>query len=112
MTVRELNPAVEREAFRVARGWWPHNQMPYYAAGLFALTRWRLPAWHLRGGTGGIGYGSGRAARRRLVGAEAGAVLCIELGHLLRVRCRPCNMLPQPYSHDAWNLAGDARNQR
>ena len=35
MTVRDLNP-VERDAFRVAR-LVAYNQMPYYAAGLFAL---------------------------------------------------------------------------
>ena len=107
MTVRELNP-IEREAFRVAR-LVAYNQMPYYAAGLFALMpvaapglgtfavdkSWRLymdPAMLVDGWT----------AR------EAGAVLLHELGHLLRVHADRAAMLPQPYSHDAWNLAGDA----
>ena len=108
MTVRELNPA-EREAFRVAR-LVAYNQMPYYAAGLFALTpvatpglgtfavdkHWRLymdPAMLLDGGW---------------TVQESGAVLLHELGHLLRVHADRAAMLPQPYSHDAWNLAGDA----
>jgi predicted metal-dependent peptidase len=107
MTVRELNPA-EREAFRVIR-LVAYNQMPYYAAGLFALMpvaapglgtfavdkHWRLymdPAMLVDGWTV----------------QEAGGVLLHELGHLLRVHADRAAMLPQPYSHDCWNLAGDA----
>lgn len=107
MTVRELNP-VERAAFRVAR-LVAYHQMPYYAAGLFALMPVAAP---------GLGTFAVDKHWRlymdpdMLVGGwsarEAGGVLLHELGHLLRVHADRAAMLPQPYSHDKWNLAGDA----
>lgn len=106
-TVRELNTA-EREAFRIAR-LVAYNQMPYYAAGLFALMPVAAPGLK----TFAVDKGwrlymdpdmllGGWSAR------EAGAVLLHELGHLLRVHAERAVVLPQPYRHDAWNLAGDA----
>ncbi len=107
MTVRELN-TVEREAFRVAR-LVAYSQMPYYAAGLFALTPVAAPGlntfavdknWRL--------YMDPSMLVDGWTAREAGAVLLHELGHLLRVHADRAAMLPAPYSHDAWNLAADA----
>lgn len=107
MTVRALND-VEREAFRVAR-LVAYSQMPYYAAGLFTLIPVAAP---------GLGtFAVDRHWRlymdpEQLCGGwtvqQAGAVLLHEMGHLLRVHADRAAMLPQPVSHDTWNLAGDA----
>ncbi|WP_099020851.1 vWA domain-containing protein [Mycolicibacterium palauense] len=102
--------AEEREAFRVVR-LVAFQQMPYYAAGLFSLIPVALP-----------GLGTWAVDRwwrvyldpELLVGEnawpvrESGGVLCHELNHVLRVHAERATALPQPYSHDAWNLAADA----
>ena len=106
---RQLNDA-EREAFRTAR-LVAYHSCPYYASGLFSLIPVATP---------GLGtFAVDRFWRlymdpALLVGddawspTEAGAVLLHEMGHLLRVHADRATTLPQPYHHNAWNLAGDA----
>jgi predicted metal-dependent peptidase len=107
MTVRALND-VEREAFRVAR-LVAYSQMPYYAAGLFTMIPVAAPGL----GTFAVDkhwrcYIDPDLLLGGWTSAELGGVLLHELGHLLRVHADRAAMLPQPVSHDAWNLAGDA----
>lgn len=106
---RQLNDA-EREAFRTAR-LVAYHVCPYYASGLFSLMPVAAP---------GLGTFAVDKFWRLymdpalLVGDDAwtpdlaGAVLLHELGHLLRVHANRAEGLPQPYHHNAWNLAGDA----
>lgn len=107
--VRQLND-LEREAFRTAR-LVAYHSCPYYASGLFSLQPVAAPGlktfavdkfWRLY------------MDPELLVGddawspVDAGGVLLHEMGHLLRVHAARAEGLPQPYHHNAWNLAGDA----
>ena len=106
---RQLNDA-EREAFRTAR-LVAYSTCPYYASGLFSVQPVASP---------GLGTFAVDKFWRLymdpalLVGDDAwapdlaGSVLLHELGHLLRVHADRAAGLPQPYHHNAWNLAGDA----
>ena len=107
--VRQLNDA-EREAFRTAR-LVAYHSCPYYASGLFSLQPVASPGLKT--------FAVDRFWRlymdpALLVGddawspTEAGGVLLHELGHLLRVHAARAESLPQPYSHNAWNIAADA----